>query len=346
MLSTEVNKTLRIINLDDVANQTLSSNNTSELEEFVPICYSLYDSIYQTPPTIRLKLDSGCSRSVSGNLDRLSSDHPIIYNPPISITGFNNSTSNVTAQGINSDSKIEYYVKSMPSNLALLCAADYAQEGAIVLLKDKGYILDLSDLDLNSLINYILNFKISKQLVVRNNTYEVDLSNDVHNVSNNTNNDIAYSSTANKYFNSKINVSSNDERILAMLLCGLPYKTLEFAVKNGSITSLPRDITRDSLLTFSRKYGNNPEILQLSLPDLAGNVKGYMKPADPILKVGQLVEGDYVHSEINEDFNTSNVESPPSSSTIYQSNFTKQKEKSLVPQEVINTRSSQCYVCI
>jgi hypothetical protein len=338
MLSTEVNKTLRPINLDDVANYIFSSNNTSELERINPYCFSLSDSIYQTPPILRLKIDSGCSRSVSGIPGRLSNDHPITYDPPISITGFNNSTSSVTAQGINSDSKIEYYVKSMPSNLALLCAADYAQDGAIILLKDKGYILDLSDLDLNNLIKYILNFKISKNLIVRGNTYEVDFSNDYVNLPS-----VAYSSTANKYFNSKINVSSNDERILAMLLCGLPYKTLEFAVKNGSITSLPRDITRDSLLSFSRKYGNNPEILQLSLPDLAGNVKGYMKPADPIIKVGQLVEGDYVHSEINEDFNTSNVTHPPPSST--NPNMLLKKKSSLYRKKLLtHGQASAMYV--
>ena len=35
-------------------------------------------------------------------------------------------------QGVNDDGKVEYYVQSMPSDLVLLCAHEYASDGAAV----------------------------------------------------------------------------------------------------------------------------------------------------------------------------------------------------------------------
>jgi hypothetical protein len=51
----------------------------------------------------------------------------------VSIKGFNGSVSSPSAIGRNEDNKMEYFVQSMPRNLALLCAQDYVSDGAAVL---------------------------------------------------------------------------------------------------------------------------------------------------------------------------------------------------------------------
>lgn len=280
--------------------QFFSSNISSILNEYCynAICDSKITSFSNKP--VRIKIDSCCSKSASGVPNRLNINYPIDKYPPVRFTGFNKSSSPVTERGINSDSKVEYYLESMPDDLVLLCGADYAADGAIIMFKENGFLLKLDELDQQRLLNFILQFKINKKLKVVNNTYEVDTS-----FSEETSNgdEIAYSSIANTYFNSNIHVSNGEERILACLLTGLSFNDLYESVKHGSISSLPRELNIQILNSFRHKFGTNPSILQLALPNLGGNKKGYMKPSDPIIEVGQLVEGDVMYSEINEDFN-------------------------------------------
>jgi hypothetical protein len=88
----------------------------------------------------------------------------------------------------------------------------------------------------------------------------------------------AYASTTTRYFNSKINVSNVQERILVTLLSGLTFKDLLTMTTNNSILGIPRDITLQSLHSFKNKYGQTPDILQLAFPDLGGNKRGYFAP--------------------------------------------------------------------
>jgi hypothetical protein len=61
----------------------------------------------------------------------------------------------------------------MPSDLVLLCAADYTQQGATILFPNEGFVLALSSAEQQYLHSYIQDKPILKELTVRKNTYEV-----------------------------------------------------------------------------------------------------------------------------------------------------------------------------
>jgi hypothetical protein len=229
-----------------------------------------------------VKFDSACSRNMSGVKGRLGSAEKSKQN--IIIKGFNGNTSNVSEVGLNEDGKIEYFVNDMPSDMVLLSAHDYAMDGAAILFDNSGVVLHLTKKEKKKLENYVKQFNVTKQLVVKNRTYEVK----------NDNVEQAMSNSATKYFNSKINVSNNDERIMAMLLTGLSFADLYSMVKSGSALGLPRDMTIQSLNNFEHKYGKTPDIIQMALPNLAGNSKGYMAPTE------ELIKADFLVCEFNE----------------------------------------------
>jgi hypothetical protein len=163
----------------------------------------------------------------------------------------------------------------MPDDLVLLCAADYTSSGAMILLPNEGYVLSLSSDHQQFLRECAQQHDIIKTLTVNNNTYEV--------APDPISSPVAYNSTATRYFSSKVNVSTAQERILSTLVTGLTFKDLLFLTNNAAISVLPRDLTATALHSFENKYGRTPDVLQLAFPDLSGNTKGYFAPK-PILK--------------------------------------------------------------
>lgn len=270
-------------------------------------------SVQEFSVGVREKLDSGASASMSGAVGRIFDSKP----PPgnIKISGFNNSDSMVDAVGVNCDGRKEYYVRDMPSNLALLCANDYAQIGAVVLLPDSGAVIALSEQEKGAFLKFIEQYNVYLQLKVENRTYEVDRAAILFDKLQDNNDGLcdaesALSGTATRYFNSKINVSTSEERILVSLLTGLSFNDLYSMVKSGNVDGLPRDITVQSLNSFEHKYGRTPSILQMALPNLAGNKKGYMAQPEKVTKIGQRVEADFFVTDFNEEnLSTTNSES-------------------------------------
>eukprot|EP01034_Spumella_vulgaris_P017994 gene17994-22970_t len=158
----------------------------------------------------------------------------------------------------------------MPDDLVLFFAADYTSSGATILLPNEGYVLSLSSNHQQYLREYAQQHDIIKTLTVNNNTYEVVEPDVISHAP------VAYNSTATKYFNSKVNVSTAQERILSTLLTGLTFRDLLFLTNNNAVSGLPRDLTATAFLhSFENKYGRTPDVLQLALPDLSGNTKGY-----------------------------------------------------------------------
>ena len=231
---------------------------------------------------------------MSGVAHRLTNE--AIPEENIYVKGFNESSSQVTQVGLNSDSKSELYIPTMPSNLVLLCAADYTQSGATILFPTDGYVLSLTAAEQEYLRTYATTKPQIKQLTVQNNTYEVVDQDSTISATGLE----AYNSTATKYFNSKVNVSSTQERILATLLTGLTFRDLLSISKHNSIQGLPRDITPDTLHTFENRYGRTPDVLQLAFPNLAGNTKGYFAQKEPLTRCGQRIEADFFETEFNE----------------------------------------------
>ena len=157
----------------------------------------------------------------------------------------------------------------------------------------------MSSEEREALRDYIAAFPTIKRLVVRNRTYEVDSDDVDSNCSVVQEN--AFTSTATRYFNSKVHISNSQERVLATLLTGLSFQDIYAMVKNSNIDGLPRDLTIQALNKFEHNYGRTPDVLQLATPNLAGNHKGYMAPPVPITFIGQQVEADYFETEFNEE---------------------------------------------
>ena len=255
----------------------------------------LPDSAYSVD--VIVKFDTACSRNMSGNSDRIVPDTMVVRD--VSIKGFNGSVSTPSAIGTNEDNKLEYFVQSMPRNLALLCAQDYVSDGAAVLFPNDGKVIRMTPNEREALKDYIAAFPTIKRLIVRNRTYEVDSeSSDSSSTAEIEN---AYSGTATRYFNSKVHISNSQERVLATLLTGLSFNDIYTMVKHNNIDGLPRDLTIQALNKFEHNYGRTPDVLQLATPNLAGNTKGYMAPPVPVTYVGQRVEADYFETEFNEE---------------------------------------------
>ena len=244
-----------------------------------------------------VKFDSACSRNMSGVKERIVQSEKV--EGEVLIKGFNGQSSFAESVGFNDDGKIEYYVKDMPSNLVLLCAHDYAKDGAAILYENSGVVLKLTPKENKRLQKYLKQFIETKKLIVKNRTYEVaNLSEEI--IKSEFNIEVAMSNSANKYFNSKINVTNNDERIMAMLLTGLSFSDIYSMVKNSNVIGLPRDITIKALNNFENRYGKTPDILQMAIPNLAGNAKGYMAAKEVLTYVGQRIEADFFQCEFNE----------------------------------------------
>ena len=254
---------------------------------------------------LREKFDSAASLNFYGSQDQL---RIITEAEPILIDGFTDQHQAISnQQGLNQDGKISYIVNGMPQDLALLSAHAYAQEGAAILFPNDGVVLKLSNMEIKKLKQYIEQFPQSLNLKVSNNTYEVDRelnrsskSQQVSTIINNISNAQAFSTTASRFFNTKVNVSNNTQRILTMLLTGLSFNDLYTIIKNGSVNGLPPDLKLQHLNTFSHRYGRTPDILRLANAQQIPNRHGLLDDTRKPTFVGERVEVDIMESDYND----------------------------------------------
>jgi hypothetical protein len=191
---------------------------------------AMLSSTSPSPNQLIIKFDSACSKNMSGNPSRLL---PSTVNSTnnIRVKGFNNTVSPATSIGRNEDNKSELYVPSMPSNLVLLSAHDYAKDGCALLFEDFGILVQLTESEKQSFIQ-INRYPITKFLKVVNNTYEVVNLTDSLLPSTDPVTESAHSSTASRYFNSKIHVTNP----------GLSFSDIYSHLKNNSLIGFPRDV--------------------------------------------------------------------------------------------------------
>jgi len=261
------------------------------------------------------KFDSGASRCMSGDHARLRDPLPIPHR--VTITGFNSqSSSEPTMMGVNADGKQEYYVSDMPRHLTLLCANAYCQDGCAVLFANDGLVLRMSADELSELKNFLSSYPVTKHLRVRNRTYEVDeanISDAVFGVDTSTScvssaievveypvtTEAALNSTATRFFNTKVNVSNQTERVLTLLMTGLTFRDWEMHVKNRSLEGIPPDLTLHGLHRFENRYGRTPEIVQLAHPTHVRHATGLRSDREQPSRTGARVEIDCMYSDYN-----------------------------------------------
>lgn len=115
--------------------------------------------------------DSGCNFCLSGCPNRLRNAEA--YQSHNGVMGFNGTSSTITATGVNHYGVQEHYVEGMPSDLCLLCAQQFAKQGAAILFGDCGYVLRLDSDKLQQLNQFISDNPILLRLSVQNNVYYV-----------------------------------------------------------------------------------------------------------------------------------------------------------------------------
>ena len=263
------------------------------IEEF---CFYVFKSLGDTQ--IREKFDSAASRCMSGVTGRIQQGVHSIENK-ILVTGFNGQRSAVDSVGVNKDGKKEYYIPSMPRDLALLCAHEYAKEGAAILFKNDGVVISLNDEEVSELKEYLREYPVIKKLIVNNRTYEVENRDNVAFTVGEMIEDVAFSNTAARFFNTKVNISNATERVLTMLMTGFSFADLYSHVKNSSLGGMPPDLTLKALNSFEHKFGRTPDIIRLAIPIDIANSKGLMDNLDAITSVGQRIEIDIMESDYN-----------------------------------------------
>ena len=216
------------------------------------------------------KFDSGCSHCMTGNPSRHVDDSQPLTRP-VKIMGFNSTGSAPSHVGLNHDGKREYYVSDMPEHLTLLLANAYCQDGCAVLFADGGVVLQMTVGELDELKTFLRSYPVQKVLRVNNRTYEIDptyptapLAVEHAHVSETL--EEALQGTASRFFNTKVNVSNQEERILTLLMTGLSFRDWQTHLKHGSLRGIPRDLTAHGLNQFEYRYGRTPDIVQLANP--------------------------------------------------------------------------------
>lgn len=157
-----------------VVRSSINHNTSNQVPTLAVACNTSSDMMPETTSLIQ-KFDTACSKCVSGCQGRLIQIFPALENHKTpTIQGFNGSVSKVAVTGLNVDFKEEFYVPDMPADLCLLCARDYAKDGAAILYANDGVVLSLDAQQLETLKRLVDTFPKTKQLRVNNNTYEVD----------------------------------------------------------------------------------------------------------------------------------------------------------------------------
>lgn len=209
----------------------------------------------------------------------------------VKIKGVGKVLDGVVKKGINEDGLEELYVEEMDLDLVLLSANQYARKGAVILFGEDGVVLQMTEEEKEILREHIKSYEMTKKLEVENSTYRV-----LYEV---IDEEEQCAMLANTYFNTKVNVSNEEERILAYMLSGLTWEMLREALDKQLFTGLHPNITKSLLERFSRKWGKSPDILQMAHPNITGNAKGYMSERDEVKEVGYL-QADFMSFDFNE----------------------------------------------
>ena len=240
--------------------------------------------------------DTGCSHCTSPYQNRTSCQ--VIPSKPISIGGVSGDEGlRVHTSGVNADGKREFYTPGQ-ANLALLSAQAYAEDGCILLFKDKGYVLKLNETEIQEVKDTMLNnYKTKHNLKVVRNVYYMDRENtevtesEIHQCMN----------AQTRYFNTKVSVQNQDARILTLMLSGFSWDDLYRDIRHNITLGKPKDITIQGLNNFCNTYGKAPDLIRLAVPRSIPNREGLMTPVPVPTVNGEMIEIDVMEFLFNSD---------------------------------------------
>jgi Reverse transcriptase (RNA-dependent DNA polymerase) len=317
----------------DINNSTVADLRGDFTNEQLVLCNmcNVNQRIY-TNNNIDEYIDSGCSDCMSGSSKRLR-DLRLLTNAK-SIIGFDNSSSTAETAGINRDNKSTLFVPGMPENRDLLSANKYAEDGAVVLLGDEGYIVNMNETEKKSFKDQLTNMTVTHVLKVKNRTYLIDYRVGQSGTENTVNSDftspvglsaviggqnviidydindededyVLESAKCNAYMadlykNGRVNYSNTDELIMGMYVGGLSPSALRKAILTGSIRGLHPKLTIEALNKFERDHGRSPDLLQMAIYDHQQHHKTYDKEKIILTHCGQEISTDNMFSDYNE----------------------------------------------
>lgn len=250
---------------------------------------------------VRVVFDTGASSSMSGIEGRIKELFPQT-DYDIVIKGFNGSKCTVDLVGLNEDSKRELYCSKIPPGVVLLSGQQYASDGAAILYKDEGVVIQLDDNEVEELKEFITKFQVKKRLEVKNGIYEV-FEEDEHEVRGDYDNDEmeeAYSGRANRFLNTKVHVSNGADLVLSMLLVGLTLDDMRMHLKHKSLQGMPPGLSEKVINSFENRHGRTPDIITLAIPVNRRNRSGLMTRPEQLTKVGERIEIDCAEPDYNE----------------------------------------------
>ena len=107
------------------------------------------------------------------------------------------------------------------------------------------------------------------------------------------------------FFNTRVNVSNMEQRILTLMMMGFSYADIYQHVlnrekKKNSINGFPPDLTLAGLEKYKHKYGVTPTLVTLSQPHTINESEGLKDKIKSTEKPGDRIEIDCFEYEFNE----------------------------------------------
>jgi hypothetical protein len=159
--------------------------------------------------------------------------------------------------------------------------------------------------ELDGLKAFLKSYPVQKQLRVRNRTYEVDSASTNDSPLTVEMAHVAYTleealqGTASRFFNTKVNVSNQEERILTLLMTGLTFKDWRAHLQHGSMHGIPRDLTKRGMDTFEYRYRRTPDIMTLANPRSVRDATGLRDDPPELSRCGERIEIDVMFPDYN-----------------------------------------------
>lgn len=243
-----------------------------------------------------VKFDTGSSTNLTGSAEGLVNVH--VMDNPVGIRGCDSrSIQRASIIGTNPDGLSEMVVPHMSSGLTLRSGNVYVKEaGAAVLFPDSGVVLSMTAAEQDELKVFLSQYPVKWNLKVVNRTYEFDNIQCANVVE--VCDEVAYDATATRYFNTKVNISNGDQRVLTMMLMGFSFQDLYSLVSNKSLGGMPPDLTKKVLNRFSHLYGRTPDLIRLANPIRYKTLFGLMT-YEKVTAVGERIEVDQMFPDGN-----------------------------------------------